>query len=82
MLIPYQLLEQETLAQLLEDFVTRDGTDNGDQTPLETRLLQAKQALEKQQAFIVFDPDSQQCVLCPKHAIPAEDLAQFLADQN
>ena len=78
MLIPYQLLEKDTLTRLLEDFVTREGTDNGDETPLAQRLTAARRALEKHQAFIRFDPDSQQCVLCPKHSIPTELLAEFL----
>ncbi len=34
MLIPHDLLEADTLNNLLEDFVTREGTDNGDETPL------------------------------------------------
>ena len=37
MLIPHDQLEPDTLTRLIEDFVTRDGTDNGDETPLETR---------------------------------------------
>ena len=46
MLIPHDLLEAETLTRLLEDFVTRDGTDNGDETPLPTRFDRARRALE------------------------------------
>lgn len=38
MLIPAELLQADTLTALIEDFVTRDGTDNGDETPLETRV--------------------------------------------
>lgn len=34
MLIPHDQLEVDTLTRLIEDFVTRDGTDNGDDTPL------------------------------------------------
>ncbi|MCG0207585.1 YheU family protein, partial [Pseudomonas aeruginosa] len=30
----HDLLEADTLNNLLEDFVTREGTDNGDETPL------------------------------------------------
>lgn len=33
MLIPYEQLEPDTLTRLIEDFVSRDGTDNGDDTP-------------------------------------------------
>jgi uncharacterized protein YheU (UPF0270 family) len=47
MLIPYDALEVDTLTRLIEDFVTRDGTDNGDDTPLETRVLRVRQALTK-----------------------------------
>jgi uncharacterized protein YheU (UPF0270 family) len=72
MLIPYDHLEADTLTRLIEDFVTRDGTDNGDETPLETRVQRVRYALGKQQAFIVFDPESQQCTLMLKHDIPPE----------
>lgn len=75
MLIPHDMLEAETLTRLLEDFVTREGTDNGDETPLETRVARARRALEKGQAVIVFDPESQQCQLALREAVPKEWLA-------
>lgn len=53
MLIPHDLLEAETLTRLLEDFVTREGTDNGDETPLDTRVARARHALEKGRALIL-----------------------------
>jgi uncharacterized protein len=73
-LIPYDQLAPDTLNRLIEDFVTRDGTDNGDETPLQTRVLRVRQALAKGQAFILFDPDSQQCQLLAKHDVPPELL--------
>jgi hypothetical protein len=72
MLIPYDQLEAETLTRLIEDFVTRDGTDNGDETPLETRVLRVRQALGKGQAVIFFDMESQQCQLMARHEVPKE----------
>ena len=45
MLIPQALLEADTLTRLIEDFVTREGTDNGDETPLDTRVLRVRRAL-------------------------------------
>ena len=72
MLIPDDQLHPDTLTGLIEDFVTRDGTDNGDETPLDTRVLRVRHALSKGQAFIVFDPESQQCTLMLKHDIPRE----------
>ncbi len=74
MLIPHTLLEADTLTRLIEDFVTRDGTDNGDETPLQTRVERVRQALARGTALIVFDPDSQQCLLLPRHEVPAELL--------
>ncbi|MBD3735885.1 MAG: YheU family protein [Pseudomonas balearica] len=70
MLIPHDLLEADTLTHLIEDFVTREGTDNGDETPLDTRVARVRRALDKGDAVIVFDPDSQQCQLALKRDVP------------
>src|ERR1700712_4238504 len=72
MLIPHDQLEADTLTRLIEDFVTREGTDNGDETPLQTRVLRVRHALSKGQAVIFFDLDSQQCQLMLKHEVPKE----------
>lgn len=74
MIIPQDQLEAGTLTRLIEDFVTRDGTDNGDETPLQTRVLRVRHALAKGQAFIVFEPQSQQCQLMARHDVPREWL--------
>lgn len=70
MLIPHDLLEADTLTRLIEDFVTREGTDNGAETPLDTRVARVRRALDKGEAVIVFDPDSQQCQLALKRDVP------------
>ncbi|KAA8702536.1 YheU family protein [Pseudomonas cannabina] len=72
MLIPYDQLEPDPLTRLIEDFVTREGTDNGDETPLQTRVLRVRHALTKGQAVIFFDLESQQCQLMLKHDVPKE----------
>lgn len=72
MLIPYDQLEPDTLTRLIEDFVTREGTDNGDETSLQTRVLRVRHALTKGQAVIFFDLESQQCQLMLKHDVPKE----------
>ncbi len=74
MLIPYDMLDSETLSRLLEDFVSREGTDNGDETPEATRVERARAALVRGEALIVFDPDSEQCQLLLKHQVPREWL--------
>ena len=74
MLIPFEQLSPDTLAGLIEDFVTRDGTDNGDETPLQIRIERVQHALDKKQAVIVFDVESQQCQLCLRRDVPKELL--------
>lgn len=74
MLIPFEQLAPETLTGLIEDFVTRDGTDNGDETPLDTRIERVRRALDKKQAVILFDVESQQCQLCLRRDVPEEWL--------
>ncbi|WP_120993243.1 YheU family protein [Stutzerimonas urumqiensis] len=74
MIIPHDQLEADTLTRLIEDFVTRDGTDNGDETPLERRVERVRRALGKGEAVIVFDPDSQQCQLALRRDVPREWL--------
>ena len=74
MLIPFEQLSPDTLAGLIEDFVTRDGTDNGDETPLQIRIERVQHALDKKQAVIVFDVESQQCQLCLRRDVPKEWL--------
>ncbi|MDE3737667.1 MULTISPECIES: YheU family protein [Pseudomonas] len=76
MLIPFDLLEADTLTRLIEDFVTREGTDNGDDTPLETRVERVRRALQKGEAVIAYDPDSQLCQLMLKLDVPKEWLEE------
>jgi uncharacterized protein YheU (UPF0270 family) len=85
MLIPFEQLAPDTLTGLIEDFVTRDGTDNGDETPLQERIDRARRALDKKQAVIVFDVESQQCQLCLRHDVPKEwlnDLEQLTTQES
>lgn len=74
MLIPHDQLSDEALTGLIEDFVTRDGTDHGDDTPFATRIERVRCALDKGQAVILFDPPTGQCQLCLKHQVPGELL--------
>jgi uncharacterized protein YheU (UPF0270 family) len=70
MLIPHDQLEVDTLTRLIEDFVTRDGTDNGDDTPLGNPCAAGAPGVDQGQALIVFDPESEQCQLMLKHDVP------------
>lgn len=72
MIIPPHLLEPDTLIRLLEDFVTREGTDNGDDTPLDVRVQRVRHALDRGVAVIVYEPLSQQCQLMLSRDVPDE----------
>ena len=76
MIIPPHLLEPETLNRLLEDFVTREGTDNGDDTPLHERVNRVRHALDRGVAVILFDPLSEQCQLMLRQDVPRELLEE------
>jgi uncharacterized protein YheU (UPF0270 family) len=59
MLIPYQQLSAEALQGLIEEFVTREGTDYGEiEVGLAEKVAQVRRQLESGQAVIVFDPRS------------------------
>lgn len=84
MLIPFEQLAADTLTDLIQDFVTRDGMDNGDETPLDVRIERVRLALDKKQAVIVFDVESQQCQLCLRRDVPKEwldDLDQLSVEE-
>lgn len=82
MLIPYQMLEADTLQRLIEDFVTREGTDNGDDTPLTIRVARVQQALKRGEAVIAFDSEHQQCQLLLSSEVPREWLEDLQAGQG
>lgn len=74
MIIPPDQLAAETLQRVLEEFVTREGTDNGDESSLVQRVDRVRRALAKQEAFIVYDCLSQQCNLVLRAELPPELL--------
>jgi uncharacterized protein len=62
--IPWQELQPETLRALIEEFVTRDGTDYGErEASFETKVRQVRQLLETGKIKLVFDPETESCDL-------------------
>jgi uncharacterized protein YheU (UPF0270 family) len=60
--IPYDQLNPEALQGVIEEFVTRDGTDYGEnEVSLETKISQVLGQLKSGKAVIVFDQDSETC---------------------
>ena len=65
--IPYDQLSNEALQGVIEEFVTRDGTDYGEvQIPLETKIAQVLKQLKNKDAVIVFDQHSETCTILHK----------------
>jgi len=55
-IVPWKDLPPDTLTNLIEEFVTRDGTDYGDQeVATSTKVEQVRTQLKQKEAFIVFD---------------------------
>jgi uncharacterized protein YheU (UPF0270 family) len=62
--IPFDQLSLEALHGVVEEFVTRDGTDYGEvETPLEIKMNQVLNQLKSGKAVIVFDSDSETCTI-------------------
>jgi uncharacterized protein YheU (UPF0270 family) len=56
--IPYELLSEEVLSNLIEEFVTRDGTEMSD---ADDKVEQVLKLLQRGSMKIVFDEESESC---------------------
>ncbi|WP_281648688.1 YheU family protein [Parendozoicomonas sp. Alg238-R29] len=65
MIIPWQQLEQPTLQNLIIEFVSRHGTDNGDDTELSMRTSQVLEQLRNGSAVIVWDDLTESANIVP-----------------
>lgn len=74
MLIPHDLLDPTTLDRLLEDFVTRDGTDNGYDVSLDQRVERLRKQIIKGDVVIVYHADSGDTSLAHRRDVPTEML--------
>ena len=62
--IPYNQLSPEALQGVVEEFVTRDGTDYGEvEVPLETKIAQVMDQIRSGKALIVFDQATESCTV-------------------
>ncbi|MGZ3687419.1 MAG: YheU family protein [Bdellovibrionota bacterium] len=62
--IPWEQLQPETLQALIEEFVSRDGTDYGAvEISMESKTRQVHRLLQQKRIKVVFDPDTESCDL-------------------
>ena len=65
--IPHTRLSGEALRALVEEFITREGTDYGaSEVPLPQKVEQVLRALERGEVVVSFDPESSTCTLLPR----------------
>jgi uncharacterized protein YheU (UPF0270 family) len=70
LIIPFNELSPEALQGVIQEFVTRDGTDYGEsEIPLNTKALQVLNQLHSGKAVIVFDPKTETCNIVSKDAL-------------
>lgn len=66
MVIPHRRLTADALRGVLEEFVTREGTDYGGRdVSLAAKVRQVRDQLDRGTAFVVFDPESGSCNIVP-----------------
>ena len=71
MIIPHQQLSSDALSALIEDYVTRDGTDYGvSEASIESKSRQIRRQLEQGNIVIVFDNVTETCNIIRKEDAP------------
>jgi uncharacterized protein YheU (UPF0270 family) len=67
MIIPYEQISEEALQGLIEEFITREGTDYGfEEVSLSTKVEQIKLLLKRREIVVVFDPAYESVTLLPR----------------
>lgn len=76
MIIPHTSLSSEVLDAIIEEFVTREGTDYGMVSySLESKVRSVRTQLEAGKAVVVFDPKSETCDIIVKGTARYRDAA-------
>lgn len=70
MIVPADAIAAETLENLIEEFVTRDGTDYGEQeVPVATRVQQVRRQLLSGEAVVWFDATTETVSIFSREAL-------------
>ncbi|EAR60538.1 YheU family protein [Neptuniibacter caesariensis] len=70
MIIPFEQLNPETLNALIEEFVSRDGTDYGEfEASLVEKVSQVSRMLRSGEVVILFSESTGQCNIVPKELL-------------
>ncbi len=70
MIIPYQELSPDTLHNLVEEFVSRDGTDYGEtEIVLENKVEQVLRQIKAGEAFVLYSELHESCTIISKEEL-------------
>ncbi|HHJ81061.1 MAG TPA: YheU family protein [Candidatus Tenderia electrophaga] len=73
MIVPHTEIAKDTLLALIEEFVTRDGTDYGEhEVSTEQKIQQVMSQLERQEIYIVYSELHETCTLKTKQDLGRE----------
>ena len=61
MIIPHTSLREDVLRAVVEEFVSREGTDYGYEASLSSKISAVVKQLESGKAVVVFDVESETC---------------------
>jgi uncharacterized protein YheU (UPF0270 family) len=74
LVIPHRELSADALRGLIEEFVTRDGTDSGyTRGSLTESVVMVRRQLDAGRAVIVYDQRSQSWNIVPADQVPSSD---------
>ncbi len=73
MILPWQDLSPEALTGVIEEFVTRDGTESSDAAD---KSEQVRRALGRGELVLVFDAELGTANLLPPDEVPSEDAPE------
>lgn len=77
MIIPYQQIAADTLHNLIEYYVLREGTDYGDsEVPLARKVQQVMQQLQREEVVIVYSELHESINLMPKQVFLQQQAEQ------
>jgi uncharacterized protein YheU (UPF0270 family) len=66
-IVPHRELSEEALQGLLEEFVSRDGTDSGyTKLSLQQRVDQVRRQLDRGEVVVVYNPTTQSANITPR----------------
>lgn len=65
--IPPERLSPEILQAVIEEFISREGTDYGiSEVSLESKVDQVKRQVQRGEVVVTFDPETESCNLLTK----------------